>query len=64
MNVAINDFMIESFSLLEFETIITKKDDLISNIIKSRFEKGAKLFIIGYEIIKERIYFFIRWEEF
>jgi len=63
LDIPLNQFHVEQLSLDEFKkiTIYGNNNELISNIIMERYENGADIKIIGYEIIKDDIYFFLRW---
>jgi len=64
LNIKLDDFMIERFSLEELKRITDYDNrEVLSNIISDRYEKNSDLTIIGYEIIKGDIYFFLRWQE-
>ena len=65
LNIPLKDFMVESFSLNEFESIVSNNDEheLLCNILSAKYDTHAILKVINYKIIKERIYFFLRWTD-
>ena len=63
--IPLKEFSIESLGLEHFERIVDHPNtDLSCNVLQNRFEPNGKLELLKVEIIKERVYFFLRWYEY